>query len=159
MTSFYTLADCEHHEWLDMMLIDEEYHKGFMPKNLRDRIFHLIIAVFGFVILLAAVAFVFVVTLWDRPRRDQFWHRLTKSRRSERLTISGIGDNGSQSDDGLLLRSVAKQHREHVNAVAAEVNEWRTMQSEVRAQVQVLSAAVRKIQNEPNRPPSLMKVD
>lgn len=139
-------------------MISEEYDKDFMVKSLRERIFLGIWFALGLVTLLASVALV-VVAFWDRSRRDQFWHRLTKSRHVERLTVNGAGDYGNQSDDGFSLRYVAQQHREHVNAVVAEVSEWRTMQSEVRSQLQVLSAAVRKIQNDPSRLPSLMKVD
>lgn len=140
-------------------MMPQEFHQDFMLKVLRERLLSGITAVLGAVTLLAAMAALMVVTVWDRPRRDQFWHRMTKPRRIEHLTINDTNDNGQPSDDGALLCSLAHQHREHVRTVAAEVNEWRTMQSEVRSQLQALSAAVRKVKRDPSRLPSLMKVD
>jgi uncharacterized membrane protein YqjE len=139
-------------------MISQEIYVDFMLKSLRERILLGICFVFGVMTLLAAVALI-VVALWERSRRHKFWHRLAKSRRVEQLPINGAGDNGNHSDDGFLLRSVAQQHREHLNAVALEVLEWRTMQSEIRSQLHVLNATVQKIQNDPSRLPSLMKVD
>ena len=127
---------------------------------LRERVPTGIFIFGGLLTLFALMAAWIVLGVWDRPRRDEFWRRLAKSRPGKHHLVNGTNvDNESNVDERALLRSVAQHHRDQWNAVAAEVEEWRNMQTEVRSQLQVLAATVQKVKNDPSRLPSLAKVD